>query len=131
MTQRESTTATTAQVQRRLEQDAAGLDPDTVRALAAARARALAAGAPRSRFSPVWGAALAAGVALVAVVAFVVGRDPVGPAPGVVAGAELAGAAGAETVIADLDLLADDTELAMLEDLDFLAWLSTVDEEIS
>lgn len=121
--------ASAAQVHRRLEQDAAGLDDNIVAALATARERALAA-QPETRATwPVWGGALAASVAMVAVALVLTQRgDPVEQAPLQTGTADLA---RAQTVMADLDLLADDTELAMIEDLDFLAWLSTVEEEIS
>ncbi|MEO1573378.1 MAG: hypothetical protein AAFU65_00275 [Pseudomonadota bacterium] len=123
-------TASVAQVHRRLEQDAAGLDDSTVAALKAARERALAAQPETPVAWPVWGGALAASVALVTVVGLVMSQrgDPVSDQP---LQADRVDLARAQAVMTDLDLLADDTELAIIEDLDFLAWLSTVDEEIS
>lgn len=136
---KQDTTASTGQVQRKLEQEAAGLSEATVNKLKAARRHALsapaepAARAPKRQPLPAWSGALAAGLVVVTVAVALVQRggvtsDRPDPRP---LEARAAPPDRAQAVMTDLELLADDTELAMIEDLDFLAWLSTVDEEIS
>ena len=124
----------------RLDGEAAELDSDQLRALRLARHRALDAAGGRQQGPSRWllpGGAMAAGLAAVAL-AFVMmpSRDsrtvaPPGDSVADVDAAVPPVTSTANAVIADLDLLVEDNELAMIEDLDFLAWLSTVEEDIS
>jgi hypothetical protein len=106
----------------RLTQDAAQLDDTARRALRLARHRALDAGSAR-RFAgwmPI--AASAAAIALVSVLAI-----RMAPRPAVVP--QLVESNG--DVIADIELLAEGEDLALLEELEFYAWLSEADEDLS
>jgi hypothetical protein len=118
----EPTSNDTEHLARTLDKEAATLDSRTTRALRLARDKALEnvhdkslnRGAGRW---PLWmGSAVAA--ALVVVVGLQL-RTP-SPSPG---------ASGAESMIADLEVLIQDDDLALIEDLEFLDWLSQVDEE--
>ena len=95
----------------------AAMGPETRRALAAARQRAVqAAGRPRSRRLSILGPALAA--MLVLAVWF-------GPGSGPEPGLESPGA-----LVADLELLFSAEEWELIDDLDFLLLLADLDEEI-
>lgn len=109
-----------AHARRVIEQEAETLDADTLRALRLARDRALDEGASGTHRWPIWAGAVAAGV--VAVMLLMPALDdglPGGPG------------AGAESVIADLDVLAQEDDLGLIEDLEFLAWLSAQEEDVT
>lgn len=113
----------------RLDHEAAELDPDVARELRLARHRALEAAPPRRRSTLLWGAAVAASVVAVTV-SLRLGdttRAPGSDVQPVVADLT----PGADAVIADLDLLSAEEDLSLLEDLEFLAWLSASEQPIS
>ena len=104
----------------RLAQEADALDDDTRRALRVARARALD-GATRPRLSGWMPVTAAAAVAVVAVLAMrMTTRAPTVP--------ELVDSAD---VMTDIELLAETENLALLEELEFYAWLSEAVEDVS
>lgn len=110
-----------AHPRRVIEQEAAALDADSVRALRLARDRALNEGARATRRWPVWvlwPGAVAAGVVSVMLL-MPAAKDG------------LPGGAGPESVIADLDVLAQEDDLGLIEDLEFLAWLSAQEEDLT
>jgi ferric-dicitrate binding protein FerR (iron transport regulator) len=108
--------ADTARLRAVLEQSAQTLDAATLSRLNRARQAALAAAAPsRRRWSgPLrWGIALAASAVLAVVVLPALQAPPV-PAP---------------TSSEDFAMIAADVEPALLEDLEFYAWLDSQTEE--
>lgn len=113
------TSTSTEHVVRALEKSAAELDADTTRALRLARETALEKVHDRRRAGawPLW-----MGSAMAAVLLVVVGlqlRD----------GSRPAGGTGPESMMADLEVLTQEDDLELIEDLEFLDWLSRVDEE--
>jgi hypothetical protein len=108
-------------VQARLEQETRALGPDVERALRLARHAALEAAkdtAATRRWRWRFGAALAAGIALVAVASLLRPGEPA-LAPDT-----------AQPIMADLDVLSADDELEMLDELEFYTWLSGQEDVI-
>jgi len=108
------------QVQQALDEGATDLSADRIRALRLARDRALNAAERRPRSAPLWLGAAAASVIALAILLRVGDRDV---SPGV--------NAAPDSVIADLDVLTQEDDLGLIEDLEFLAWLSAQEEDVT